>query len=36
MKFETMGEAAFQHGMTPAQLKEIKRLKKENAMLKKF
>jgi len=29
-KFETMGEAGFRHGITPAQLKEIKRLEKEN------
>jgi putative transposase len=35
-KFETMGEAGFRHGMTPAQLKEIKRLEKENDMLKKL
>ncbi|MDK2841769.1 MAG: putative transposase [Anaerophaga sp.] len=35
-KFETMGEAGFRHGMTPAQLKEIKRLEKENEMLKKI
>jgi len=35
-KFETMGEAGFRHGMTPAQLKEIKRLEQENEMLKKI
>ncbi|MFW5700835.1 MAG: transposase [Cyclobacteriaceae bacterium] len=35
-KFETMGEAGFRHGMTPAQLKEIKRLEKENDLLKKL
>jgi len=35
-KFETMGEAGFRHGMTPAQLKEIKRLEKENDTLKKL
>ncbi|ALO13817.1 Transposase [Salinivirga cyanobacteriivorans] len=35
-KFETMGEAGFRHGMTPAQLKEIKRLEKENETLKKL
>lgn len=33
-KYEEMGEAGFQHGITPAQLKEIKRLEKENMMLK--
>lgn len=33
-KYDTMGEAGFRHGMTPAQLKEIKRLEKENKMLK--
>ncbi len=32
-KHETMGEAGFRHGMTPAHLKEIKRLEKENATL---
>ena len=35
-KFETMAEAGFRHGMTPAQLKEIKRLEKENDTLKKL
>src|SRR6056297_3630482 len=35
-KFDTMGEAGFRHGMTPAQLKEIRRLEKENKMLKKI
>ena len=35
-KFETMGEAGFRHGMTPAHLKEIKRLEKENLLLKKL
>lgn len=35
-KFESMGEEGFRHGITPAQLKEIKRLEKENAMLKKL
>jgi putative transposase len=35
-KFETMGEAGFRHGMTPAHLKEIKRLEKENQVLKKL
>jgi putative transposase len=33
-KYDTMGEAGFRHGMTPTQLKEIKRLEKENKMLK--
>ena len=35
-KYESMGEAGFRHGMTPAHLKEIKRLEKENALLKKL
>ena len=35
-KLETMGEAGFRHGMTPAHLKENKRLQKENALLKKL
>jgi putative transposase len=35
-KYETMGEAGFRHGMTPEHLKEIKRLEKENATLKKL
>lgn len=35
-KYESMGEEGFRHGITPAQLKEIKRLEKENAMLKKL
>ncbi|KKL47521.1 hypothetical protein LCGC14_2334720 [marine sediment metagenome] len=35
-KFETMGEAGFRHGMTPAHLKENKRLVKENQVLKKL
>lgn len=34
--FETMGEEGFRHGMNPAQLKEIKRLEKENDLLKKL
>lgn len=33
-KYDTMGEAGFRHGMTPAHIKEIKRLEKENEMLK--
>src|SRR5690554_7385689 len=35
-KFESMGEAGFRHGMTPDHLKEIKRLEKENGLLKKL
>jgi putative transposase len=35
-KFDTMGEAGFRHGMTPAQLKEIRRLEKENKTLKEL
>ncbi|EIM76376.1 transposase IS3 family, ORF_A [Nitritalea halalkaliphila LW7] len=35
-KYETMGEKGFRHGMTPAHLKEIKRLEKENELLKKL
>jgi putative transposase len=35
-KYEQMGEAGFRHGMTPAHLKEIKRLEKENELLKKL
>lgn len=35
-KFETMGETGFQHGMTPMHLKEIRRLEKENNLLKKL
>jgi len=35
-KYETMGEAGLQHGMTPKHLKEIRRLEKENAILKKL
>ncbi|EIM78298.1 transposase IS3 family, ORF_A [Nitritalea halalkaliphila LW7] len=31
-----MGEKGFLHGMTPAHLKEIKRLEKENELLKKL
>jgi len=34
-KFEQMGEAGFRHGMTEY-LKEIRRLEKENALLKKI
>ena len=35
-KYEEMGEVGFRHGMTPKHLKEIKRLEKENALLKKL
>lgn len=35
-KFETMGETGFRHGMTPGHLKEIRRLEKENGLLKKL
>lgn len=35
-KFETMGETGFQHGMSPMHLKEIRRLEKENNLLKKL
>lgn len=35
-KFESMGDAGFRHGMTPEHLKEIKRLEKENDLLKKI
>lgn len=35
-KYSEMGEKGFQHGMTPAHLKEIKRLEKENETLKKI
>jgi len=35
-KYEEMGEGGFRHGMTPAHLKEIKRLEKENNLLKKL
>ena len=35
-KYESMGEIGFRHGMTPEHLKEIKRLEKENDLLKKI
>ena len=35
-KYETMGDSGFRHGMTPAHLKEIRRLEKENELLKKI
>ena len=31
-----MGELGFRHGMTPAHIKEIKRLEKENSLLKQL
>jgi len=35
-KFESMGDEGFRHGMTPAHLKEIRRLEKENEVLKQI
>jgi len=35
-KYEAMGDSGFSHGMTPKHLKEIKRLEKENSLLKKL
>jgi putative transposase len=35
-KYDNMGEDGFRHGMTPDQLKEIKRLQKENQQLKEL
>ena len=35
-KYEEMGEAGFRHGITPEHIKEIRRLEKENATLKKL
>ncbi len=35
-KYDQMGEDGFSHGMTKKHLKEIKRLEKENTMLKKI
>ncbi len=35
-KFEQMGEDGLRHGMTPAHLKEIRRLEKEKQLLKKL
>ncbi len=35
-KYATMGEAGLRHGTTPAQLKEIKHLEKENKILKEL
>jgi putative transposase len=33
-KMESMGDEGLSHGMTPAHLKEIRRLEKENSQLK--
>ena len=35
-KYDTMGEEGLRHGMTPPQLKEIRRLGKENKTLKEL
>lgn len=35
-KFEAMGDEGFRHGMTPGHLKEIRRLEKENGILKQI
>ena len=35
-KYEQMGEMGFLHGMTPAHIKRIKQLEKENEVLKKL
>lgn len=35
-KVDTMGEEGFAHGMTPAQLKRIRELEKENKLLKEI
>lgn len=35
-KYESMGADGFRHGITPDQLKEIKRLEKENTQLKEL
>lgn len=35
-KYDQMGEEGFAHGITPAQLKEIRRLEKENELLKQI
>ncbi len=36
MKFESMGEEGFNHGMTPQFLKRIRELEKENLALKQI
>ena len=35
-KLDSMGEKGLSHGMTPAHLKEIRRLEKENQLLKQI
>lgn len=35
-KYDTMGDAGMDHGMTKERLQEIQRLQKENAMLKQI
>lgn len=35
-KLDTMGEEGFAHGITPAQLKRIRELEKENKLLKEI
>ena len=35
-KYDQMGEMGFRHGITPEHIKEIKRLEKENGLLKKL
>ena len=35
-KMDSMGEKGLSHGMTPAHLKEIRRLEKENLLLKQI
>jgi len=35
-KYDTMGDAGLDHGMTKERLQEIQRLQKENAMLKQI
>lgn len=35
-KFDEMGEKGLRHGMTPKHLREIRRLEKENTLLKKL
>jgi putative transposase len=35
-KYESMGESGFRHGMTPEHLKEIRKLERENELLKKI
>ena len=35
-KYELMGEAGFEHGLTPEHIRKLKRLEKENETLKKL